>query len=132
MATYIECWEQDRLKRVRRGWFLALDPVPRAAGTIRRAEPLGHDASEAKLTRLATAELVNIIGGYGYRPALIIHAGVHRRGLPRRKNPARRLAAAAGLFSSIIRVSHYKGRLGPIGIRCLLPSSSRSGAYRPG
>jgi hypothetical protein len=36
--------------------------------------------SEAKLTRLATAKLVNIIGGYGYRPALIIHAGVHRRG----------------------------------------------------
>ena len=100
----------------------------------RYGEPSRFDTmpSEAKLTRLATAKLVNIIGGYGYRPALIIHAGVHRRGLPRRKNPARRLAAAAGLFSSIIRVSHYKGRLGPIGIRCLLLLSSRSGAYRPG
>jgi hypothetical protein len=44
----------------------------------RYGEPSRFDTmpSEAKLTRLATAKLVNVIGGYGYRPALIIHAGV--------------------------------------------------------
>jgi putative ABC transport system substrate-binding protein len=35
----------------------------------------------------------------------------HRRGLPRRKNPARRLAAAAGLFSS----ANFVRRLGELG-----------------
>src|SRR5262245_41153516 len=34
-------------------WVLALDPVPRAAEAIGRAEPLRHDAFEAKLTSMA-------------------------------------------------------------------------------
>jgi len=34
-------------------WVLALDPVPRAAGTIGRAQPLRDDAFKAKLTGMA-------------------------------------------------------------------------------
>jgi hypothetical protein len=32
-------------------WVLVLDPMPRAAGDIGRAEPFRHDALETKLTR---------------------------------------------------------------------------------
>jgi putative ABC transport system substrate-binding protein len=34
-------------------WVFALDPVPRAAGVIGRAEPLRHDTLEAELTGMA-------------------------------------------------------------------------------
>src|SRR5262249_59933183 len=37
----------------RMGWFLTLAPVPRRAGAVGRAEPLRHNAFEAKPTSMA-------------------------------------------------------------------------------
>jgi hypothetical protein len=37
----------------RRDWVLELQPVSRTAATIRRAEPLGHDALAAELAGMA-------------------------------------------------------------------------------
>jgi hypothetical protein len=42
-------------------WVLALDPVARASRAVRRAEPLRHDALEAKLTSMAESHLAVVL-----------------------------------------------------------------------